>query len=351
MTRSTEAADQSPLPNGSVVHEMQGESESALVFVSCGQNRPEEVRTAKEIADRLEGLGFRAYVAREEHTATGVKEAIFRQLSSADYYLFVDFSRESLDGDPKVHRGSLYSNQELAVASFLNLPILPFQQAGVAREGHLDSILANAIKFSAPSEVPRLVETEVRRLVAAGSWGPHLRRKLTVVRLGDEESPPAWIEVGEWGPDGLKPTKKEARWLQVEVRNLWHSVATDCHAYLESWQELPAGETVRPDLVELKWGGVKSARITIPPGASRVLDIAFYLSEDPSIVTLSANLFLIDSTRVADEFKLPGYGDYRLDLAVYCREFGPFRRSLILSARPYPAGVRLQGENPQLSRP
>src|SRR6266571_4187938 len=94
----------------------------ARVFISCGQSKhSDEVETARKIARRLQELGFDPYIAVEEQTLRGLKENIFSQIENSEYFVFVDFKREQLvSNDPPMHRGSLFSHQELALASFLD---------------------------------------------------------------------------------------------------------------------------------------------------------------------------------------------------------------------------------------
>jgi hypothetical protein len=100
----------------------------ARVFISCGQNKGSgEQELADEIGGRLKGLGFDPYVAVGEQSLRGLKENIFGQLNRSEYFLFVDFKREPL-GKTGFHRGSLFSHQELAVASFLEIDVLAFQE-------------------------------------------------------------------------------------------------------------------------------------------------------------------------------------------------------------------------------
>jgi hypothetical protein len=69
----------------------------ARVFISCGQTKDsDELETAQKIRDRLQELGFDPYIAVEEQTLSGLKENIFRQLQTAEYFVFVDFKRERL---------------------------------------------------------------------------------------------------------------------------------------------------------------------------------------------------------------------------------------------------------------
>jgi len=96
----------------------------ARVFISCGQSKgTDEEVTASAVAGRLEKLGFDPYVAVQEQTLRGLKENIFEQLAKSEYYIFVDFKREELaKTTPPVCRGSLFSHQEFALASYSIFP-------------------------------------------------------------------------------------------------------------------------------------------------------------------------------------------------------------------------------------
>jgi hypothetical protein len=51
-------------------------------------------------------------------------ENIFRHLKASEYYVFIDFCREVIDNAS--YRGSLFVNQELAIATFLQIPGIGF---------------------------------------------------------------------------------------------------------------------------------------------------------------------------------------------------------------------------------
>ena len=103
----------------------------ARVFISCGQSKSsDEVNIAHQISERLEAEGFAPYVAVEEQTLVGLTENIFGRLRNSEYFVFIDFIREHLT--TKLHRGSLFSHQELAIAAFLNIDaVIAFQEKGV----------------------------------------------------------------------------------------------------------------------------------------------------------------------------------------------------------------------------
>ncbi|MEE9458739.1 MAG: hypothetical protein V3V84_03130, partial [Candidatus Bathyarchaeia archaeon] len=137
----------------------------ARVFISCGQRKKAKLTTmtnenvnlmtpefeiAEQISCKLTKLGFEPYIALEQQKLQGVKEAIFEKLRNSEYFLFIDFQREELGkyGELNiwnhVYRGSPFSNQELAIATFQGLEVLAFQEEGVKKEdGILKFIQAN----------------------------------------------------------------------------------------------------------------------------------------------------------------------------------------------------------------
>jgi hypothetical protein len=130
----------------------------ARVFISCGQQKEsDEVKIARDIADKLDRMGFDPYVAVAEHTLKGVQENIFQKLSQSEYIIFIDFKRERLCNlgpngtveDTQRHRGSLFSHQELAIATYLGIECMAFQEKDVKEEdGILRFIQANCIPFT-----------------------------------------------------------------------------------------------------------------------------------------------------------------------------------------------------------
>jgi hypothetical protein len=131
------------------------------VFISCGQRKEsEEVVIAEQIADRLRKKGFDPYIAVQQQTLKGLKENIFEELSSSEYFLFVDFKREKLD--EQTWRGSLFCHQELAIASFLDMPVLGFQESGVKKDdGILSYLQANCTPFSDKHTLANVIADKV----------------------------------------------------------------------------------------------------------------------------------------------------------------------------------------------
>jgi len=260
----------------------------AKVFISCGQQSEAEREAAKEMAQELLSLGFEPYVAVQQQSLGGLKENIFRQLSDSEYFLFVDFRREQL-GESGPWRGSLFSNQELAIASYLDLKFMGFQQNGVAREGVLSFLQGNCVGFDDPAELRGLVRSRVNEL----EWVPNWKSKLLLERDANENSYGSFVG----GP------VDSVRWFHLRVRNLSaYKTAVGCRAYIGRVAKLdhrfmtgvPPG-LGKPDgvsdalgtvgkPVELKWGGYVFPDVIIPPGRSRDLDAGFIEADKPNIL-------------------------------------------------------------------
>ncbi len=91
----------------------------ARVFISCGQRDDTEKELGFACQRHLRKRGFKTYLAEEVQSLDGLTENIFRHLRTSEYAVFIDPKRESLGDD--TCRGSLFVNQELAIAAFQRL--------------------------------------------------------------------------------------------------------------------------------------------------------------------------------------------------------------------------------------
>ncbi len=147
------------------------------VFISCGQNaQTDEYDIALRIGQLLDSLGYDPYVAVAEKSLRGLKENLFARLSESEYYLFIDFKREPISKDEC--RGSLFSHQELAIAAFLDMPVLAFQEKGVRRlDGLIAFLQTNSSEFSDRDKLLTQIATEV-----SSRWQPNWRNQLRITR-------------------------------------------------------------------------------------------------------------------------------------------------------------------------
>jgi hypothetical protein len=306
-------------------------SQKARVFMSCGQRSQSdleavthenlslatpELTIAKRIFDKLWKLGYEPYLALEQQTLQGVKEGIFENLRKAEYFLFIDFQREGLfklgtiNLESGEHRGSLFSNQELAIATFLEYEVLAFQEKGVKKEdGIMKFVQANCKTFSNRNRLPNTVITEIKK-----KWNPNWRNELFIEPIIHSDD------------NVLNPYEGMGKYFHIAVTNRHKDkVARNCVSYVERIKNLKTNQTRVLEYVELKWKGVTSVGVTIPPKSKRFLD-AFHINHDaPSTARLGLNVHVVDFSGYTNEYQISGTGNYEIDYVVFSDNFSPTR--------------------------
>lgn len=252
-------------------------SVAARVFVSCGQASPAEFKTAQELGAILRGeYGYEVYVAREQVSLEGIKEAIFPQLREAEYLLFIDFPREKLSKGEC--RGSLFSHQELAIAAFLETAYMGFRHKSVRREGLSAFLLSNVPEFESETELPQLLRAEIAR---RSDWRPRWRKQLRLSRPDPSEGDDMVTTVRTDGG----PANLPVRFFHLTVENLHRDkMAVGCTAYVENIGDVETGEPIDFRPAELKWAGTRLPSVPIPAGRSRDLDACCILARDPGTI-------------------------------------------------------------------
>lgn len=294
------------------MREDQSSAPRAKVFISCGQSTEEERMVARAVADELEQLGFDPYIAVEEQTLKGLKENILTQIASSEYFLFIDFSREQFASSPE-HRGSLFSHQELAVASFLDLDVIAFQQAGVKRlDGLIQFLQANSIPFKDPAELPALVRDQV----TGKNWQPNWKNALAI------EPNITYADI-----DIVNGDQRPARFFHLKVQNLnLRKVALNCIGHLSSAFSRTNGTRLPLLSSELRWAGSILPNIAILPEFPRLLDLGFVFKDQPNV--LHFNSFSTSSRFMAP---IQGPGDFELEYLVVSENFPSLRQSCYVS--------------------
>jgi hypothetical protein len=303
----------------------------ARVFISCGQQKDtDEARIAEKIGDLLYRMGFDPYIAVQEQTLRGIKENIFRRLEESEYLIFVDFKRDRLCRikgvdieDAGEHRGSLFSNQELAIATYLDIECMAFQEQGVRKlDGVLRFIQANCVPFTDRSSLPQQIAEKAQEKIANQTWNPHWRNELRLERDSLE-----YEDVYDSRNQG-----RLWRWYHMRVRNLhWRKLARNCVVYLENYINQQTGAINTPEFVEFKWKGIVTPAVTIPPKQCRYLDALRVSHHKPNEVNLAINPFIVDYTGFQRSYKIVGPGVYELTYVLFSEDFFPSRQKLLLS--------------------
>jgi len=299
------------------------ENYPARVFLSCGQREgTEEYKIAKNIVNKLEKLGFDTYFAGRETDLKDVKGNTFLKLIEADYFIFVDFKRERLFvesngkfGDTKKHRGSLFSHQELAIATLSDKEFLLFHEKGVKERDGISMFTQSKSKpFSDRKKLPNQVITEVKRK----GWRSDWRNELLLVRY-ERDFEDNVHAIGIYR-DGV------ARFYHIKVRNLHRQkVAYGCLAYVEKIVDRSNGEEKSFETVEFKWKGIKTREAAILPKDFRYLDAFHVYYDSQDVVNLGINRHLIDFSGYEPPYILTGPGTFEITFAVYSNNFSPAR--------------------------
>jgi hypothetical protein len=287
----------------------------ARVFISCGQNKDTgETDVANQILRRMEKMGFEPYVATEEQSLKGIKENVFAKIEESEYFVFVDFKREKLENGE--YRGSLFSHQELAIASFFDKDILAFQEKGVKKnDGILGTIQGNSIAFSDRPLLASVIADKISQL----NWKTDWRNELAIDRNEREYT------------DGHRNDTGWRRWYHIEVENLhYKKIALDCIAYLESSKNVLTGEEKHFTPVEFKWRGLNVARTVIPPHYTRGIDAFLVPHKTPNVAYFAINHTLVDFGGFYEEYSLRGPGRFEINFVVFSINFSPIRRTFLL---------------------
>ncbi len=294
----------------------------ARVFISCGQAKDtDEPAIAEAIATKLTELGFDFYIAVLEQTLSGLKENIFRKLKESEYFLFVDFKREQLETNGStVCRGSLFSHQELAIASFLDMEVLAFQESGVKPlDGILGILQANAIPFTDRSKLTELVVAKVQERIKNRSWEPRWKNVLTL-----EREPTQFSDANRNAPGEPRPFP--GRFFHIDVCNRHRSkLAVNCYAYLEKAVNSETSKELPFKTVEYKWAGYTMPNATILPKQARRLDAFWIDHRNPTKLWFNA---YVDSSEYIPTVE--GDGKYELTYVVVAENFPIARRRFAL---------------------
>jgi hypothetical protein len=284
----------------------------AKVFISCGQREDGNERgIAERIAEKLHGMGFDPYIATQQQSLRGLRENIFDELETSEYFVFVDFERERL-GDGEEHRGSLFSNQELAVASYLDMPVIALREDTVKEmDGLAGALQLNAEPFSNRRLLPDVVANKVAEL----EWEPEWSQTLRLHRNPEQFS------------DALRmPENRHARFFHIDVANDHRrQAARNTYGFLRRCVDLATGESIAIPLVELKWAGYVRPNTLIFPGETRKLDALWVFHDQPDGIKF--NVFT-DATNYIPQ--LPPAGDFRLTYCVASDNFPAVDRSFDL---------------------
>jgi hypothetical protein len=279
---------------------------SAKVFVSCGQRPGAEKEFCAKLDQWLRGEGFNPYFAIQSTSILDLNSGIIRELQSSDYYLFINFAREKVvSGTDSWLRGSVYTNQELAIAVAAGFEKCLFvNQKGIKREGIHEYLVSNVPEFDSTLDLLPILKRAIKE---DAKWSPAYSRQLEAERC-------------VWGPVvlyGDQTGRRCIKVLYVHVQNRRPDLAAlHTVARLVRWGELGHARLESPDMNPLKASGFPGYSHTIFPEGFVSFDLCALSAEKPGVVYLNSAL---DVTPRAPLIERPG--NYELDFEVFSQGF------------------------------
>ncbi len=205
--------------------------------------------------------GFVVFLAFKTQRMEDVDDTIIKNLESSDYFVFIDFKREKITDPPNEEfRGSLFTNQELALAHYLKFEEAIFiQQKGVRLEGMTKYFLSNPELFDNLQEVTK----KVNALVEQRKWRPTYSRQLFVKELRKEERLIGYRDhAGEY---------RQYVWFAHIENKRSRTRAENTRARLINVTD-PSGKSACPDRGLLKWAGQFGYERLIMPNEDEPFD-------------------------------------------------------------------------------
>jgi hypothetical protein len=233
----------------------------AKIFLSCGQDSPEEKKVGEDLKNCLTLQGFEVFLAFKTQRMEDVDDIIIKNLESSDYFIFIDFRREKIKGFMrKQYRGSLFTNQELALAHYLKFEKAMFlQQTGIRLEGMTKYFLSNPEKFDSFQEVI----DKVKLLIEQRRWMPTYSRQLSVKNLRMEKRPIGYRDhAGEYA---------QYVWFAHIENRRSRTRAENTRSRLVNVTD-PMGKPGCPDRGLLKWAGQFGYERLIMPNEDEPFD-------------------------------------------------------------------------------
>lgn len=146
------------------------ESDRPLVFVSCGQYADREKEIGRRIVALVEEHGQAVgYFAENQQSLSGLSTNILGALNRAAGMVVVMHKRGLVEfpGGERFHRGSVWIEQETAIAAFLqsigrNIPVAAYIEDGIKREGLRDLLHLNPLVFTSEDQIVQDFEEKLR---------------------------------------------------------------------------------------------------------------------------------------------------------------------------------------------
>ncbi|MBI5151859.1 MAG: toll/interleukin-1 receptor domain-containing protein [Candidatus Pacebacteria bacterium] len=268
----------------------------AKVFISCSQ-RSGEKEIGLKVATYLRKKGFDPYFAEEVQTPEALTSNIFEALKGSEYFISINFPRDF------TKTGSLFIQQEFAIAAFFGIPMLAFRKGQIKIEGVGKYLILKSISINSYEDVVRHLRKELKK------WNPKSLHQLELT-CDHHHSNIATRNIAN---------APLSNWLHVVVRNLSDQFyCKNCYAYVDSIIDLSTSATVITPTdyrAELVWAGLGEVTLNIPQGVKRDFDMLVWYH--------GSNVVQFHQKTTSTEYGYPAlqYGRYKIVYGVISDNF------------------------------
>jgi len=290
-----------------------GEQEyKTKIFLSCGQSGKKKVKnfgdkSQKEVAEEIKKYieekfkeRFYVYMAGEQSGNETVLEGIFHELMESEYLLFIDFLEGFYDCFHKKNGyGSLFSNQEVAVAYALGIQVCAIRQKGIKRDGVLNYIQQEFKSFNDEEELYNIIEKKLE------NWPSDWKNKLSMA-VGDvtkEFINRSFLYRLKDGEE-IHPI---CDFYHINVQNEHHrKIARNCYGYVTKIINMGTNESLfeKPlKSIEVKWAGSMLPNATILNKKNRELDAFFAVIDERVIKETKHPIIAFNTLTDSDEYR------------------------------------------------
>lgn len=285
---------------------------NARVFISCGQRTEREIGIGKLVEDYFKSNKFETYFAERVHSSEALTENIFKFLRQSEYFVFIDFKREKINEEE--FRGSLFVNQEIAIATFLRLQGIGFCEKGTKREGILNYHIYNEFPFEDGTEIIEILKKETKK------WDISSVNELKIIYNPKSTSRNIAIED--------HPQQPLSDWYHLEIKNRnKNKHAFSCHGYVTRIKNLNSKAEIEIPTNELIWSGIGNFMVSIMGGTRRELD-AFYIIHGENQIRFHQRPL----TTTSPQYHLPNLpqGKYLIEYTIISSNFEKVSQNYIL---------------------
>jgi len=230
----------------------------STVFISCGQDNDREKSFGNRMVEYFQNKGFDTYFAEHIHCSKPLLQSILQALKESEYFVAWNPYR-----DKGGSCGSLFVQQEIAVAASLELPIIYFFDKGVNKTSGMSGALhLNGIEVNNISSL----EQELNKLTKG--WDNTSKNQL-YLHFGNEHKNIAVVN---------HPQQPLSNWYHIIVENgCSYKQAKNCRAYAQKILKNNSQDLTSKYKQELIWAGAGVGSISITAKTKRDVDAIWTL--------------------------------------------------------------------------